>query len=325
MHGLNWVDVVLVLIILASALAGLQRGLIRGALDLGAVVLSLLIASYSYHRAADLISSHISMSNVVANIIGFVIVLVIVQIAFSILIVGPLTPLIWGIRRIPISKDIDGLLGVIPGAIKGIVFAAALALVLVLTPLGNSFDQPVGQSKVAAHLLSGANNAIAKSDGHAGINLAGIMLVTEPDAAQGTTLPFHETSGYHESEADEQTMLAQLNKSREEHGLAPLRDDPALRQLAVGHSEEMLNLGYFAHVSPLSGSPSDRAKAANIEFTTFGENIAYAPTIDVAERGLMRSEGHRANILSSEYTRVGIGVIVTSFGTRMVTQEFAGP
>jgi uncharacterized protein YkwD len=325
MHGLNWVDVVLVLIILVSALAGLQRGLIRGALDLVAVIVSLLIASYSYHRAADLISSHLSMSDVVANIIGFVIVLVIVQIAFSILILGPLTPLIWSIRKIPISKEIDGFLGLIPGAIKGIVLAAAIAMVLVLTRLGSGFDQPVGQSKVAAHLLSGANEAIAKSDGHAGINLAGIMLVTEPDAAQGTTLPFHETSGYHESEVDEQTMLVQLNQSRQEHGLAPLNNDPELRQLAVAHSEEMLRLGYFAHNSPLSGSPADRAKAAGIEYLVFGENIAYAPTIDVAERGLMRSESHRANILSPEFTRVGIGVIVTSFGTRLVTQEFAGP
>ena len=325
MHGLNWVDVVLVLIILVSALAGLQRGLIRGALDLVAVVVSLLIASYSYHRAADLISSHIATSDVVANIIGFVVVLAIVQFAFSALVLGPLTPLIWSIRKIPISKQIDGLLGVIPGAIKGVVLAAAIAFVLVLTPLGNSFDQPVGQSKVAAHLLSGANEAIAKSDGHAGINLAGMMLVTEPDTAQGTTLPFHETSGYHESEADEQTMLAQVNQSRLEHGLAALKDDPQLRQLAAAHSEEMLKLGYFAHESPVNGSPTDRANAVGINYTVFGENIAYAPTIDVAERGLMRSPSHRANILSPEFTRVGIGVIVTSFGTRMVTQDFAGP
>jgi uncharacterized protein YkwD/uncharacterized membrane protein required for colicin V production len=325
MHGLNWVDFVLVLIILASALAGLQRGLIRGALDLVAVVISFVIASYGYHRVADLLSSHVAMSDIVANILAFVILLVIVQFAFSVLVLGPLTPLIWGIRRIPISRQIDGFLGVIPGAVKGVVLAAAIALVLVLTPLGSSFDQPIGQSKVAAHLLSGANQAIAKSDGHVGINLADIMLVSEPDPQTGTTLPFHETSGYHESEADEQTMLAQLNQSRLEHGLSPLKDDPQLRQLAVAHSEEMLKLGYFSHDSPISGSPSDRAKAAGIEYTVFGENLAYAPTIDTAERGLMRSPGHRANILSPDFTQVGIGVIVTSFGTRMVTQEFAGP
>jgi uncharacterized protein YkwD len=325
MHGLNWVDLVLVLVILASALAGLQRGLIRGALDLVAVVISVIVASYGYHRVGDLISSHIAMSDVVANVIAFALLLVIVQLAFSMLILGPLTPIIWGVRRIPLSREIDGFLGVIPGAIKGVVLAAAIALVLVLTPLGSSFDQPIGQSKVAAHLLSGANTAIAKSDGHVGINLTNIMLVSEPDPETGATLPFHESSGYHESDADEQTMLSQLNQTRTEHGLAPLKDDPELRQLAVAHSEEMLNLGYFSHVSPLSGSPTDRAKAANVEYTAFGENLAYAPTIDVAERGLMRSASHRANILSPDFTRVGIGVIVTSFGTRMVTQEFAGP
>ncbi|HVX29534.1 MAG TPA: CvpA family protein [Nitrolancea sp.] len=325
MHGLNWVDIVLVLVIVASALAGLQRGLIRGALDLAAVIVSVLVAAYAYHRVADLITARISMSEVVANIIAFALLLAVVQFAFSILVLGPLTPLIWGLRRIPLSKEIDGVLGVIPGAIKGVVLAAAIAMVLVLTPLGSSFDQPIGQSRVAAHLLSGANQAIAKSDGHAGINLADIMLVSEPDPETGASLPFRESSGYHESEADEQSMLAQLNQSRLEHGLAPLRDDPELRQLATAHSEEMLNLGYFSHISPVSGSPADRVKAAGITFTTFGENIAYAPTIDVAQRGLMRSESHRANILSPDFTRVGIGVIVTSFGTRVVTQEFAGP
>lgn len=325
MHGLNWVDIVLVLVILASALAGLQRGLIRGALDLVAVVISLLVASYGYHRVADLLSSRIAMSDVVANIIAFVILLVVVQLAFSLLILGPLTPMIWSIRRIPVSKEIDGFLGVIPGAIKGLVLAAAIALVLVLTPLGSSFDQPIGQSKVAAQLLSGANDAISRTDGHVGINLANIMLVSEPDSEAGTALPFHELSGFRESQPDEQQMLAQLNKARLEHGLAPLNEDPGLQRIAAAHSEEMLKLGYFAHVSPVSGAPTDRAKSAGIEYTVFGENIAYAPTVDVAERGLMRSASHRANILSPEFTRVGIGVIVTSFGTRLVTQDFAGP
>ncbi|MGA7672612.1 MAG: CAP domain-containing protein, partial [Nitrolancea sp.] len=95
--------------------------------------------------------------------------------------------------------------------------------------------------------------------------------------------------------------------------------------VALEHSQEMLELGYFAHISPLRGSPTDRMDAAGVSYSVAGENIAYAPTVNVAERGLMRSPGHRANILSSDFTRIGIGVIVTPFGTRMFTQEFAGP
>ena len=325
MHNVNWVDGVLVLIILVSALAGIRRGLLRGAIDLAAIVVSLIVASYSYHRAADLISSKIHMSNVVASVFGFIAVVVLVQILFGIFIIAPLTPLITTARRIPISKELDALLGVIPGAIKGFALATSLVLFLVLTSFGSDFDKPLGQSTVAKRLLSGANQALVRIDGHVGINLADFMFVVEPNSVTGATLPFTVTTGLHESTADEQQMLQELNDSRAANGLAPLKDDPTLRAVAVAHSTEMLQLGYFSHTSPLHGSPTDRAQAAGIPFTVLGENIAYAPTVDVAERGLMRSPGHRANILASEFTRVGIGVVVTPFGTRMFTQEFAGP
>ena len=86
----------------------------------------------------------------------------------------------------------------------------------------------------------------------------------------------------------------------------------------------MLKLGYFAHNSPVSGSPSDRLQAAGISFRVAGENLAYAPTVEIAHRGLMNSPGHRANILSPDFTRVGIGVIVAPNGERMFTQDFIG-
>ncbi|HVB65380.1 MAG TPA: CvpA family protein [Nitrolancea sp.] len=325
MHNLNWVDGVLVLIVLVSALSGIRRGFLRGAIDLVAIVVSLIVASYSYHRAADLISSKIHMSDVVANVIGFIAVMLVVQIVFAIFVIAPLTPIITTARRIPISKELDALLGVIPGAIKGLALATALVLVLVLTSFGSGMDQPLGQSTVATYLLSGANQTLQRADGHVGINLADFMFVVEPSSKTGMTLPFTVTSGLRESPSDEQKMLQELNDSRAAHGLAPLKDDPQLRAVAAAHSSEMLQLGYFSHTSPLHGTPTDRAQAAGIPFTALGENIAYAPTVDVAERGLMRSPGHRANILSTEFTRVGIGVVVTPFGTRMFTQEFAGP
>ncbi|HEX3723403.1 MAG TPA: CvpA family protein [Nitrolancea sp.] len=325
MHSVNWIDGVIFLIVLAATLAGIRRGFLRGTLDIAAIVVSILVASYSYHRAADLISSRIRMSQVVASVIGFIVVGGVVQILFSIFVIGPLWPLITTARQIPISKEIDALLGIIPGAIKGVALAMVLVLVLVLTPLGSDFDKPIGQSTLARHLLSGENRVVAGADGHVGINLADFMLVTEPNPDTGTTLPFTVSSGLSESTTDEQKMLEDVNSARADHGLPALKADPQLRQIAAAHSEEMLQLGYFSHTSPLHGSPTDRAEAANISFTALGENIAYAPTEAVAERGLMRSPGHEANILSTEYTRVGIGVIVTPFGTRMFTQDFAGP
>ena len=61
---------------------------------------------------------------------------------------------------------------------------------------------------------------------------------------------------------------------------------------------------------------------ANVRFLTAGENLALAPTLQIAHTGLMRSPGHRANILQRDFGRVGIGIMDGGIHGLMVTQEF---
>jgi uncharacterized protein YkwD len=119
-------------------------------------------------------------------------------------------------------------------------------------------------------------------------------------------------------------MLDLVNGARATAGLRPLAADERLRQVSRQHSQEMFQLGYFAHVSPAGSSPGDRLNGAGIPFHTAGENLAYAPTVEVAHAGLMASPGHRRNILTPEFTRVGIGVIRGGLYGRMFTQSFVG-
>ncbi len=325
MLGVSWIDVTIIVIIGLGALAGTRRGFLRGTIDVVTIVASILAAAFAYHWVADFIAGRFHSSAVAANVIGFALIALIVQAAFSLLIIAPLSPLIVAARHTPVSKQLDALLGLIPGALKGLAVAMAVVMVLVLMPFGSGMDPSIGRSALAQRLLSGANQLTSDAEGRVGINLADFMIVTEPTSDQGMRLPFTVTTGLKESPSDEAQMLQMVNQARSEHGLAPLKNDSGLQQVAQAHSREMLELGYFAHVSPLHGSPTDRLVAAGTTFSVAGENIAYAPTVDVAERGLMRSPGHRANILSDQFTRIGIGVITTPFGTRMFTQEFAGP
>ena len=53
-----------------------------------------------------------------------------------------------------------------------------------------------------------------------------------------------------------------------------------------------------------------------------GENLALAPTLQLAHDGLMKSPGHRANILSTNYRTVGIGIVDGGPYGLMVTQDF---
>ncbi len=98
--------------------------------------------------------------------------------------------------------------------------------------------------------------------------------------------------------------------------------DPELTEVARRHSADMFARGYFAHDTPEGITPFDRMRAGGVRFLTAGENLALAPTIDVAHTGLMNSPGHRANILRREFGRVGIGVMDGGMRGLMVSQEF---
>jgi uncharacterized protein YkwD len=120
----------------------------------------------------------------------------------------------------------------------------------------------------------------------------------------------------------ERQMLELVNAERTRQGLRPLAADDGLRGVARAHSQEMFERGYFAHESPTAGSPYDRMRAAGVTFFIAGENLAYAPSVQLAHDGLMRSPGHRANILRAEFGRVGIGIIRSQFQGSMFTQDF---
>jgi uncharacterized protein YkwD len=102
-----------------------------------------------------------------------------------------------------------------------------------------------------------------------------------------------------------------------------LEFDANLRKVARGHSEDMFKRGYFSHYSPEGDSVADRAEEQNIDFLVIGENLAFAPNLELAHRGLMNSEGHRANILSKDYGKIGIGVLDGGVYGKMFTQVFS--
>lgn len=142
---------------------------------------------------------------------------------------------------------------------------------------------------------------------------------TEPDRpstpAPGSTIQLT---------ADEQAMVSMVNQARAEAGLAPLKVDPQLVKTARMKSQDMINLGYFSHQSPTYGSPFDLMRSQGVSYRYAGENLAGAPTVERAHTGLMNSQGHRANILNPNYTRIGIGVIDGGRYGKMFTQHFAG-
>ena len=125
--------------------------------------------------------------------------------------------------------------------------------------------------------------------------------------------------------ADEAAMVKLVNQERTRVGLKPLEIDMRLVQTARAKSQDMVSKKYFSHTSPTYGNPYQQMKAAGITGYSVlgGENIAGNPTVQGAHTTLMQSPGHKANLLDSRYTHIGIGIVDGGPYGKMFTQHFA--
>ena len=318
--AINPIDVLLVILLLLSVLNGYRRGFVHGVLDLAGWVLSLLAGLRYYEPLAQWLGPRIDLwSEVWDRPIAFIIVAVVVGVIVQ--VIG-----YWLLIRMP--EDIrerrtNQVLGVIPGFINGLIIVAIVSALLLAIPLNEGLSERTRDSglvnrlavyaeQLEAQLRPVFGDAIARS-----LNL----LTIRPDSNERVELPFTVQSPRPRPDLEKQ-MLDLVNKERQANGLNPLAPDPELTEVARKHSADMFARGYFAHDTPEGLSPFDRMKAANVRFTTAGENLALAPTLPIAHTGLMNSPGHRANILRREFGRVGIGVMDGGMRGLMVSQEF---
>jgi uncharacterized protein YkwD len=321
--GFNAVDVVLAVFVGLYALDGIRRGFIAGALGLAGTFLTLVIAAATFQMAAVLLTSYVNLPSALANVAGFFVVLSLAQIVVAIavkLILVAIAPV--KLLLAPVMV-VDHALGVVPGVVQ-----AAIIATLVLMPLRLMTFVPQIQQGLAGSLLAEEIPRRVTAFTPQVQTLLGQVASDRSAFASFIVNPDEEVKVPRQASvrADpdaEARMLELVNAERAKAGLRPVVADTRLRDVARLHSEEMFALGYFSHTSPVQGTPVDRLRRGGVPFRLSGENLAYAPTVEIAHAGLMASPGHRANILTPEYTRVGIGVMSAGIQGRMFTQNFA--
>lgn len=116
-------------------------------------------------------------------------------------------------------------------------------------------------------------------------------------------------------------MLNLINAARQEHGLSAITLSAELNQVAQKHSQDMADNNFFGHINLQGQTPEDRRIEAGIK-TPVGENLAKDTSVASAHYGLMRSASHRQNLLTSQWTRVGIGIVQKN-GQLLITQKFS--
>ncbi|RIW35132.1 sporulation protein [Bacillus salacetis] len=106
----------------------------------------------------------------------------------------------------------------------------------------------------------------------------------------------------------ERQVVELTNQERAKNGLPALKIDTELSKVAREKSNDMQAKNYFSHTSPTYGSPFDMMKQFGIDYRAAGENIAMGQrTPEEVVKAWMNSDGHRKNILSSNFTHIGVG------------------
>ena len=117
-------------------------------------------------------------------------------------------------------------------------------------------------------------------------------------------------------------VLRLINAERDKYGLSPLVQDSGATQVAHLRAKEIVQS--FSHTRPNGSSCFTAAGELGVTYRSAGENIAYGfPTPEAVVNGWMNSEGHRKNILSSSFGKIGIGCY-ESGGVLYWSQFFIG-
>ena len=316
----NLIDVVLVVIVLLSAFNGWRRGFILGVLDLLGWALVLFAGLRFYQPLARWLGSHVSLwSEVWDRPFAFILIAVLVTVAVQFL--GK--ALLRGVSKDTHEGSFNRALGVLPGLANGLITAALVAAFMLAIPLNKGLRERARESAIANRLAVYAERLEAKLHPVFAEAVAETLnlLTVQPESHERVNLPYKVANSRPRPDLEAQ-MLVLVNKERATAGLRPLAPDPELTEVARRHSVDMFARGYFAHDTPEGLDPFARMREAHVRYLTAGENLALAPTLQVAHSGLMNSPGHRANILNSQFGRLGIGIMDGGIRGLMVSQEF---
>ena len=318
MH-LNLVDLLLIAIVLFGAAGGWRRGFVFAAFDLLTLAASVAAAFTGYRAASDWIAQLVPSLGVWIPPLTFVGIFLLVHLLLGSLVLG----LALRLPRPLHGHFVNRLFGVLPGTVNGAIHAVVAAVLLLTLPLGERVGTWTQESALAPRLARPAEWVEAQLAPvfEPAVQRTLQALVVKPESREGMQLRFRVAQAAPRPDL-EARMLELVNTERRAAGLKPLQADPSLVPVARAHSQDMLARGYFSHYSPEGNDLNDRMKRASVRYLSAGENLALAPTLHSAHTGLMRSPGHRANILRPQFGRVGIGVLDAGAHGLMVTQAF---
>ncbi|HKC14604.1 MAG TPA: CvpA family protein [Patescibacteria group bacterium] len=322
---MNFIDLVIILALLFYAFEGAASGFIDSFLDFVSFIISFFAGITFYSFFGKFFYSSFAIPQGFANAIGFFVAAFSVQV-FSNFILRSLIGKVLSkvlVRR-DFTKTIDRALGASMSVLSGLLLASFLLTMIVTLPISPVIKKSISSSKIAKVLTSNTQHLAATINSVFGgaVNETLSFLTVEPKGNESVSLNFKTSNVSVDKEAEKQ-MWEIINSERVSRGIKPLEaGSQALVTVARDHCRDMFERGYFSHYTPEGLSPFDRMINAGVVFAAAGENLALAPNVELAMKGLMQSTGHRENILSKDFGRVGVGVVDGGSYGEMFCQEF---
>lgn len=315
----NIFDYIIFITFMLYIFEDISFGIVPAAIGFAAIVLSFFAGLLFYSFLSTLIVDYISLTKGVSDAAAFLIVVLVSFMVFS--------TLFSIIRKkyitIKFGKKINMAGGAIFGGLSFFFIASFVVALLLSFPVSEVIKDSIRNSVTGRFLFTrtqGIERDVRKVFGGAIEETINFMTV-RPQSQETIPLNF-KTVSFKIDPKSEATMLALINMERSKKGLHSLSSDEPLKEAARAHARDMLERGYFSHYTPEGLSPFDRLEKAGIGYAYAGENLAFAPDVEIAFAGLMKSQGHRENILSPNFNKVGIGVIDAGIFGKMFVQEF---
>ena len=313
-------DIGILLVALFFIREGYRGGFFAISLELFSFLLGLMVALLIYNPLGGYVAQLLSLSRPFAKVLVFL---------AAWLAVEATTPLFTAhlYMRIPVlwlQSRWNRFLGILPGLIEAALLCSFLLSLTIAFPFPPLLKRVILDSRIGEPLVQAIQLAEVASGGiigKVGQETLAFMTVGEVDN-RSIELGFVADEIFPDPEAERQ-MFELVNAERVKIGLSSLVLDPALTEIARLHAADMFKRGYFSHLSPEGNNIGNRADAASISYRSIGENLAFTPDAIIAHTGLMKSEQHRRNILSSQFTRVGIGIQNAGANGLMFVQNFA--
>lgn len=321
----NFIDVIIVFFLIYFIWQGYHTGFIGGLLNIVSTLVSFVAAIVFYPYLGHFLADKFGWTENIAVVAAFFLILIFAEIVLSLILHRLYSLIAPFYKAISNLLTIDKILGVAPSVLVGSFLISLFLLLPLILPVKENMRSAVSESwwgkNVLVHFLRyqpQIENVLSRLPYK---NLA-YLITPNPTSSESVQLNFPKEIKLTPDPVSEKEMFELVNKERKANGLKVVVWSDALRDVGRDHCLDMFERNYFSHYTPEGKSPFDRMDEAGIKYKAAGENLAYAPSVEVAHQGLMDSPGHRANILRTEFGHLGVGVIDGGINGKMFCQEY---